>query len=77
MKYRIYNIDKVAENENIVRCNNCYNHFYEEITDERNDNSLALFFDTDHFFKGCPVCKTDDYLIDFILCEGIKAESPQ
>lgn len=69
MNYGIQDIDKVAENEKVVRCNNCYNDFYEEITDERNDNSLKLFFDKDHFLKGCPVCETDDFLINIALQE--------
>lgn len=64
MSFGIRDINKVSQNENIIRCNNCYNYYYEEITDERNDNSLKLFFDKDYFFKSCPVCKTDDFLID-------------
>jgi len=64
MSYGIKNIAKVSKDEEIVCCNNCDNHFYDEIIDERNDNSLKLFFDKDHFFKGCPICETDKYLVD-------------
>lgn len=64
MSYGIRDIAKVSKDEEIVRCNNCDNYFYDEITDERNDNSLMLFFDADHFYKGCPECETDDYLMD-------------
>ena len=31
MNFGIHDINKIAENENIVRCNNCDNYFYEEI----------------------------------------------
>lgn len=70
MSYGIKDINKTTEGEDIVRCNWCLNYFYEEITDERNDNSLKLFLDKDHFFKGCPECKTDYYLISVALHEG-------
>lgn len=66
MSYGIKDITKVSKNEEIVCCINCDKQFYDEITDERNNNSLKLFFDTDHFFKGCPVCETDKYLIDLV-----------
>lgn len=69
MSFEIHDISKVAKNEDLVRCNYCCNYFYEDITDERNDNSLKLFKDNDHFFKGCPVCETDDYLADVLLRE--------
>lgn len=64
MSYGIKDISRIEKDEAIARCNWCDNFFYEEIIDERNENSLALFFNKDHFFKGCPICKTDDYLID-------------
>jgi len=64
MRYGIYDLTKVPEGEEVVRCNYCWNYFYDEITDERNLNSLEFIKDGDEFFKGCPVCKTDDYLID-------------
>lgn len=66
MMFGIKNINKVAEGYEIVRCNNCWTYYYEKITDERNNNSLAFIWDekTKEFFKGCPQCKTDDYLID-------------
>jgi Pyruvate/2-oxoacid:ferredoxin oxidoreductase delta subunit len=71
MKYGIYILRKITENEEIVRCNNCYHYYYDEITDERNNNSLKIFFDNDNeeFFKGCPVCETDNYLMDIDLSE--------
>lgn len=64
MSYGIHELNKVDKAELVVCCNNCDNYFYEEITDERNENSLKLFKDNDHFFKGCPVCETDDFLGD-------------
>jgi hypothetical protein len=71
MRYGIYNIKKVAENEEIIRCNNCFHYYYDEITDERNNNSLKIFFDSDNkeFFKGCPDCETDEYLMDIDLSQ--------
>jgi hypothetical protein len=71
MKYGIYDIRRTAENEEIVRCNNCFHYYYDEITDERNNNSLEIFLNNDsaEFFKGCPVCKIDDYLMDIDLSE--------
>ena len=50
MSYGIRDILKVAKDEAIVRCNWCDNFFYEEITDERNDNSLSLFWDVREIF---------------------------
>ena len=67
MRYGIYDLRKVAENEDVVRCNNCYHYYYDEILgDERNDNTLKMLFDEEfkEFYKGCPVCETDDYLMD-------------
>lgn len=69
MRYGIYDVRKVNPNEEVVICNYCDHFFYEEITDERNTNSLELFLENNHFFKGCPVCKTDDYLADVDLQE--------
>lgn len=66
MRYGIYNIEKVSEKEEIVLCNNCENYYYDEINDERNNNSLAFFLGEGEFFKGCPFCKTDSYLTDII-----------
>jgi Pyruvate/2-oxoacid:ferredoxin oxidoreductase delta subunit len=69
MKYGIYNINKIADKENIIICNKCENYYYEEIIDERDVNSLAFIWDEENeeFFKGCPLCNTDDYLQDFII----------
>ena len=39
------------------RCNNCMRVF-------RDDSELELFKDGDEWFKGCPDCKTDGYLMD-------------
>jgi Pyruvate/2-oxoacid:ferredoxin oxidoreductase delta subunit len=66
MIYGIRNINKAAEGYEIVRCNNCWTYYYEEIIDLRNDNTLILIWDEEDecFFKGCPQCKTDDYLAD-------------
>lgn len=46
-----------------VRCNNCYwegeEDELETFSDPIPDNP-----DTEEYYKGCPTCKTDDYLID-------------
>ncbi len=42
-----------------IRCNNCYRLF-------TNDDELEIIPDGKEFFKGCPVCKTDEYLMDLI-----------
>lgn len=39
------------------RCNNCMRMF-------RDDSELELSKDGDEWFKGCPDCKTDGYLMD-------------
>ena len=46
----------------MIRCNNCYKIF-------NNDEDLEMlcdFKDTERpeFYKGCPDCKTDGYLMD-------------
>jgi len=40
-----------------VRCNMCSTHFAD-------DDELELMEDKDGYFKGCPTCKTDGYLMD-------------
>ena len=70
MRYGIYDIEKVVKNEIVVKCNNCDNFFYEEITDVRNNNALEIINENDEFYRGCPVCKTDKYLADVELREG-------
>lgn len=66
MIYGIKNISKAAESYEVVRCSNCWTYYYDEIIDERNNNSLKFIWDkeTEEFYKGCPQCKTDDYLAD-------------
>ena len=66
MRYGIYNLLGIHKQEVVVRCNNCFHYYYEEITDERNNNSLKILYDqkTLSFYKGCPACKTDEYLTD-------------
>jgi hypothetical protein len=70
MIYGIYNIKKVNPKEDVVVCNNCENYYYEDVTDERNNNALEFIFDKNYFFKACPVCKTDGYLADVNLHEA-------
>lgn len=70
MTYGIYDIEKVEKNEAVVKCYNCENSFYEEVSDERNHNGLGIIFENEEFFRGCPVCKTDKYLADVELREG-------
>ena len=40
-----------------IRCNNCMKLFID-------DEQLEQLKDNEGFFKGCPVCKTDSYLMD-------------
>ena len=40
-----------------VKCNNCDEVF-------TNDDELEIMQDNDGYFKGCPTCKTDGFLID-------------
>lgn len=40
-----------------TRCNNCMRLF-------KSDDGLELFKDGDEWFKGCPDCRTDAYLMD-------------
>ena len=43
-----------------VRCNNCY-----KIFDSDDDLTIMKEEPEDHeYFKGCDVCKTDEYLMD-------------
>lgn len=70
MRDGIYDIAKVAKNEVVVQCNNCDNFFYEDITDERNNNALEIIEENDEYFRSCPICKTDKYLADVELREG-------
>ena len=55
---------KNEANELIVLCSNCMKKYYEDCSDERNLNCLALIYDkkNEEYFKGCPLCKTDEYL---------------
>lgn len=39
-----------------VICNRCGKEMYEE--------DLVLYFDENEYYKGCPSCKTDAYLMD-------------
>ncbi|MCM1324093.1 MAG: hypothetical protein NC218_08020 [Acetobacter sp.] len=42
----------------MIRCNNCYKTF-------KDDDELLLLWDVRNgYFKGCPNCKTDSYLMD-------------
>lgn len=72
--YGIKNVlDAIGFGYDIVRCNNCWTYYYEDITDERHNNSLKLFREEEdnivEFFKGCPICKTDDYLGDYHIAD--------
>ena len=49
------------ELEHEVRCNNCMWTGYEEDLRMLNEPGIGKTLD---FFKGCPNCKTDSYLID-------------
>ena len=47
---KLITIDKVI-------CNMCMKTF-------KDDDELKLMEDQDGYFKGCPTCKTDSYLMD-------------
>jgi len=66
MTYGIRDIRKAAMGNEIVRCNYCWIYLYDEIIDERDDNALMFIWDDKYmeFFKGCPKCRSDDYLTD-------------
>ena len=65
-EYGIQNLAK-ASNEDKVQCTCCGLIYYEEITDERNTNSLRQFYDAENgeYFLGCPKCETDNYLLAY------------
>lgn len=42
---------------NAIRCNNCYRIF-------DNDEELETMQDEDGYFRGCPDCRTDAYLMN-------------
>ncbi len=41
---------------NTIRCNNCYKEF-------ENEDELILIERGGEYFKACPECKTDNYLM--------------
>jgi hypothetical protein len=47
----------------MTRCNNCMKVF-------KNDEELEMLQDDNGFFKGCPTCKTDSFLmdVDYLKC---------
>jgi Zn finger protein HypA/HybF involved in hydrogenase expression len=48
-----------------VRCNNCYWSGDEEDLEDFSEPNLINEEDkTLYFYKGCPKCKTDEYLMD-------------
>ena len=59
MKFNFKNLPDTTA-ENTVRCNMCWTHFVDEY------DELELMEDKNGYFKGCPTCKTDDYLMDLI-----------
>ena len=50
----------------MIRCNNCYKEFIDE-------EDLQILTDTSkkevEYYKGCPICKTDSFLMDIELKE--------
>ena len=64
-KFGIYDIIKVTKDFK-VKCCNCMNIFYEDISDERNNNALYQFYDKENgeYFLGCPECETDEFLMN-------------
>lgn len=69
MEYGIRNMNKVADNQDVCQCTNCNNYYYDEINDERDNNSLTFLYNDDEPYKGCPVCKTDEFLMDVDITE--------
>ena len=66
-KLGIKNINEVKTNSFVVFCSNCMNYFYEEITDERNDNALQQYFNEieNEYILCCPKCRTDNFLMNY------------
>jgi hypothetical protein len=58
-----YSLLKNTIMENTVRCNNCDWEGVEEELQMFEDKTNANSIDRS-FFKGCPNCETDDYLMD-------------
>ena len=52
-----YYLDEQENNMDKVICNMCMKTF-------KDDDELKLMEDQDGYFKGCPTCKTDSYLMD-------------
>ena len=63
MKRGIIDLQNADTTREICRCNNCFTYYYDDLRDY-DDETLALFPDGNCFYKGCPICETDDYLID-------------
>ena len=51
-----------------VKCNNCDWEGYE--------NDLEIFEDEGGFFKGCPNCETDSYLMDIKTNQNADTNKP-
>lgn len=51
-------IKKIEENAESCRCNNCMTFF------ESDDDLVELIDDDNEIYKGCPICKTDSYLMN-------------
>jgi len=64
-QYGIYDISNASEDHK-VQCLNCMNYYYEDCSDERNLNCLMLFYDvgSEEYIKGCPLCESDEHLVD-------------
>ena len=50
-------IERIKNTMDKVICNMCMKTF-------KDDDELKLMEDQDGYFKGCPTCKTDSYLMD-------------
>ena len=53
----INTIERIKNIMDKVICNMCMKTF-------KDDDELKLMEDQDGYFKGCPTCKTDSYLMD-------------
>lgn len=53
----LFNGENIMTIHNAIRCNNCYRIF-------DNDEELETMQDENGYFRGCPDCRTDAYLMN-------------
>ncbi len=75
--YGIRNVlEAIGNGYDIARCSYCWTYYYDSIDDPRHNNSLKILWDEENeeFFKGCPICETDDYLGDYHIADDDELE---